>query len=80
VILYASAVKTGHVKQRGSLTDKPIARRGNNLQGFEDFHLRNGSSHGHNLALTVRIVPNSFDSAYPVPFSTVAFYLGSPLW
>ena len=37
-------------------------RGGNNYKGFKDFHLRNGSSQGQNIALAVLIVPNSIDS------------------
>ena len=35
---------------------------GNILPGFKDFRTKNGSSQGQNLALTVLLVPNSFDS------------------
>ena len=35
---------------------------GNELKGFEDFCLKNGSSRSQNLALTVSFVPNSLDS------------------
>jgi len=34
-----------------------------NLKSFKDLRTKNGSSQGQNLALTVLIVPNSFDSA-----------------
>jgi len=34
-------------------------REGNNLKGFKHFCLQNGSSQGHNLALTVLFVLNS---------------------
>jgi len=37
-------------------------QRGNILQGVPDFHLKNGSSQGHNLALTDLYVPSSLDS------------------
>ena len=37
-------------------------RGGNNLTGFKDFHLENGSSQGQNLALSAVCVPGSLDS------------------
>ena len=37
-------------------------RQGDSFKGCEDFCLKNGSSQGNNLALTVLFVPNSFDS------------------
>ena len=37
-------------------------RRGDNLKGFKGFHLKNGSSQGQDLALTVLYVPCSLDS------------------
>ena len=37
-------------------------RDGNNSKGFQDFRLKNGSSLGQNLALTVSCVPNALDS------------------
>ena len=36
-----------------------VERRGNNLKGFKDFCTGNGSSKGHNLALTGLLVPGS---------------------
>jgi len=36
-------------------------REGNNLKGFKDFCLKNGSSQDQNLALTLLFVPNSLD-------------------
>ena len=37
-------------------------QRGNNLEGFTDFYLKNDSSQGHNLALAVLFVPSSLES------------------
>ena len=34
----------------------------NTLKGYKDFQLENGSSQGHNLALTVEHVPSLLDS------------------
>jgi len=42
-----------------------LEREQNNLKGFKDFHLKNGSSQGQNLALPVLCVPNSLDSHQP---------------
>jgi len=36
-----------------------VERRGNNLKGLDDFHLKMGSRHGQNLGLTV---PSSLDN------------------
>ena len=33
----------------------------NNFKGFKDFHLKNGSSQGQNLALTALLVPKSLE-------------------
>ena len=40
----------------------PAELVGNNLDGFKDFRIRNGSRQGHNLALTGLFVPSSLDS------------------
>ena len=37
-------------------------REENNLKQFKDFCLKNGSSQGQNLTLTVLFIPNSLDS------------------
>ena len=37
-------------------------REGNNFKGLTDVHLKNGSSQGLNLALTLLSAPNSSDS------------------
>ena len=44
-------------------------REGNNLKDFKDFNLENGSSQGHNLALTVLRVPSPLDSGWVGPGS-----------
>ena len=36
----------------------------NNMTGFKDFGLQNGSSQGQNRALTVLCVPNSLESGW----------------
>ena len=38
---------------------------GNNLQNFEGFHLKNSSSKGQDMALTVLYVPSSLESGSP---------------
>jgi hypothetical protein len=46
----------------------PTVEQGeNNLKGFQDFHLNNGSRKGENLALTVLHVPSLLDSGNPEP-------------
>jgi len=47
-------------------------RRANNFNGFQDVRTENGSSQGHNLALTCLFVPSSLDSGPRNPF-TVQF-------
>ena len=42
--------------------DLHLLEGANNLTGLKDFCLKNGSSQGQNLALTVIFVPNLFDS------------------
>jgi len=39
-----------------------VERAGNNFNGFKPFCAKNGSSQGHNLALTGLFVPSSLDS------------------
>jgi hypothetical protein len=51
--------KTTSLKQGFDLTHDRI---GNTIQRFEDFYLKNGSSQGQNLALTVLYVPSLLDS------------------
>ena len=43
-------------------------RRGDTLNGFKDIRTENGSNQGHDLALTVLCVPNSFvGTVTPIP-------------
>jgi len=44
--------------------------RGEQLDFFKDICLKNGSSQGQNLALTVLFVPNSLDSSEHARFSS----------
>jgi len=45
-------------------------RGGHNCNGFEDFHLKKGSSEGQNLALAVLCVPYSLDGGLDTGFLT----------
>jgi len=47
------------------------SEQGNNLKGSKDLRLKNGSSQGQNLAVTVLFVLNALDSA-PPPKKTVS--------
>ena len=45
-----------------SVHHNPTERERNNLHGFQDFGLENGSSQGQNLALTVLLVPGLLEA------------------
>ena len=49
-------------KQHEEHSNIRFPTRGKQLKRFQGLSLENGSSQGHNLALTVFIVPNSIDS------------------
>ena len=48
--------------RREALFPAAAERKGDNLKGFKDCGLTNGSSQGHNRVLTVLLLPNSADS------------------
>ena len=52
-------------RRRGHGAGTLVERRGNNQNDCKDSGAENGSSHGHDLALTVLCVPNSIDATQP---------------
>jgi len=65
-------------------TSLSLPHLGNNIHGFEDFCLKNGSSQGQNMVLTISYVPNSIGgtrlSAPPRFFDAVACATRCPTW
>jgi len=53
-------------------------REGDNSKGLNDFRLKNGSSQGQNLALTVFYVPSSLESSTePLAFDFCSLNAGA---